>query len=225
MSFAKQLLLATTSTWASLSNIVRQELKKRRAPTSFYCLRYEPEFVLSSFHWVASQTTGQIPWSISHCCADTIGTLHPFNLLMNILWEGNSSVANAKLIIIPTPMQHSILYYKETWYLNWVLGHQTMEKVHLFDLIVSCDAHSQHSQRIHHTRMATWIDHLTTTTGSLWLFRTVSITHVTLLVQEFVQGSAYYPTISLLTPATVQDRVFPEILHQQTRTLTEIANK
>ena len=143
----------------------------------------------------------------------------------DILWERNSSVANAKLIIIPTPVQHSILYYKETWYLNWVLGHQTMEKVHLFDLIVSCDAHSQHSQRIHHTRMATWIDHLTTTTGSLWLFRTVSITHVTLLVQEFVQGSAYYPTISLLTPATVQDRVFPEILHQQTRTLTEIANK
>ena len=103
------------------------------------------------------------------------------------------------------PVLHSILYYKETWYLNWILGHQTMEKVHLFDLIVSCDAHSQHSQRIHHTRMAAWIDHLTTTTGSLWLFRTVSITHVTLIVQEFVQGSAYYPTISLLTPATVQD--------------------
>ena len=31
------------------------------------------------------QTTRQIPWSISHCCADAIGTLHPFNLLMNIL--------------------------------------------------------------------------------------------------------------------------------------------
>ena len=93
-----------------------------------------------------------------------------FNLLMNILWEGNSSVANAKLINIPTPVQHSILYYKETWYLNWILGHKTTEKVHLFDLIVSCDAHSQHSQRIHHTRMATWIDHLTTTMGSLWLF-------------------------------------------------------
>ena len=67
--------------------------------------------------------------------------------------------------------------------------------------------------------------HLATTMGSLWLYRTVSITHVTLLVQEFVQGSAYYPTISLSTPATVQDHVFPEILHQQTRTLTEIANK
>ena len=34
---------------------------------------------------------------------------------MNILWEGNSSVAKAKLIIIRTPVQHSILYYKETW--------------------------------------------------------------------------------------------------------------
>ena len=30
------------------------------------------------------------------------------------------------------------------------------------------------------------------------------------------QGSAHYPTISLSTPATVQDRVFPEIMHQQT---------
>ena len=30
----------------------------------------------------------------------------------------NSSVANAKLIITPTPVQHSILYYQMTWYLN-----------------------------------------------------------------------------------------------------------
>ena len=41
MSFAKHAIAFSYNLSIIDCNIVRQELKKRRAPTSFYCLRYE----------------------------------------------------------------------------------------------------------------------------------------------------------------------------------------